>query len=61
MLESTKDRTFRTTLGLAACLSVITVSPISAVAADTDRPNVIVIMVDDLGFSDIGCYGSEIA
>ncbi len=60
MLESTKDRTFRTTLGLAACLSVITVSPISAVAADTDRPNVIVIMVDDLGFSDIGCYGSEI-
>ena len=26
-----------------------------------DRPNVILIMVDDMGFSDIGCYGSEIA
>jgi arylsulfatase A-like enzyme len=25
-----------------------------------DRPNIIVIMVDDMGFSDIGSYGSEI-
>ena len=24
------------------------------------RPNVIVILVDDMGFSDIGCYGGEI-
>ncbi|MDN3310212.1 arylsulfatase [Microbacterium oryzae] len=24
------------------------------------RPNVIVILVDDMGFSDVGCYGSEI-
>lgn len=24
------------------------------------KPNVVVIMVDDLGFSDIGCYGGEI-
>lgn len=26
-----------------------------------ERPNVIVILTDDMGFSDIGCYGSEIA
>jgi arylsulfatase A-like enzyme len=26
-----------------------------------EHPNVIVILADDLGFSDIGCYGSEIA
>ncbi len=25
-----------------------------------DRPNIILIMVDDMGWSDIGCYGSEI-
>ena len=25
-----------------------------------DAPNVIVMMADDLGFSDLGCYGSEI-
>ncbi len=25
-----------------------------------DRPNILLIMADDLGFSDIGCYGSEI-
>jgi arylsulfatase A-like enzyme len=29
-------------------------------AASAQRPNVIVIMVDDLAFSDLGCYGSEI-
>ncbi len=29
-------------------------------AAAPARPNIIVILVDDMGFSDIGCYGSEI-
>ena len=29
-------------------------------AASPAQPNVIVILVDDMGFSDLGCYGSEI-
>lgn len=29
-------------------------------AADADAPNIVLVMADDMGFSDIGCYGSEI-
>src|SRR5690349_17800015 len=25
------------------------------------RPNILIILADDMGFSDIGCYGGEIA
>jgi arylsulfatase len=28
--------------------------------AAQQRPNILVILVDDMGFSDLGCYGSEI-
>lgn len=31
-----------------------------ALAANADRPNILLMMVDDLGFADFGCYGSEI-
>ena len=50
-----------------ACLIASLLSAIPAlwtcesVAAAADaRPNIAVILVDDMGFSDIGCYGSEI-
>lgn len=38
-------------------LLVLTALPFSNFAA---RPNIILIMVDDMGWSDIGCYGGEI-
>ena len=30
------------------------------IATSADKPNIILIMSDDMGISDIGCYGSEI-
>ncbi|MDG2208078.1 MAG: arylsulfatase [Pirellulales bacterium] len=29
-------------------------------AADADPPNIVIVLADDMGFSDIGCYGGEI-
>ena len=29
-------------------------------AEQTSRPNIVIILADDMGYSDIGCFGSEI-
>lgn len=45
-------------LGTALLLALAASLP--APGATPTRPNIIVILVDDMGFSDIGCFGSEI-
>ncbi len=39
-----------------ACVLLAT----SAVGATSEKPNIVMIVADDMGFSDIGCYGGEI-
>src|SRR5665213_1540264 len=44
----------------APAFAVVLCWAFAACASAAPRPNIIVIMSDDMGFSDIGCYGGEI-
>ncbi len=46
---------------IAATLDVFSATPQPTGGAQEQPPNVILILCDDMGWSDIGCYGSEIA
>lgn len=44
-------------LVLGLCLAMSLPSPMFAAE---QRPNILLVMVDDMGYSDIGCYGGEV-
>ena len=41
-------------------VSIVAITGWVSAAEPVKKPNIVVILVDDMGFSDIGCFGSEI-
>ena len=48
-----------TCIGLLALFFLATAAPGRSYAAETRAPNVIFFLVDDLGWTDVGCFGSQ--
>ncbi len=52
-----KHHTIRVVVNLVVVLQLTSM----ALAAEQEQPNIVLVMADDMGYSDIGCYGSEIS
>ena len=49
----------KTIIHLSVCI-IMSAAAVSLAAVEQKKPNILLIMVDDMGWSDLGCYGGEI-
>jgi arylsulfatase len=56
MAATSRTRGFLTGLAVLASVAAFAIK-----APKPSRPNIVIILADDMGFSDLGCYGGEIA
>jgi len=60
VLQTMKSMTKKIGLLPLILLGIFGLSCSPLVGAET-KPNILIVLVDDMGFSDLGCYGSEIS
>jgi len=61
-MRRSSERTITSMLSRPALLAAgaLLLAPLGMEAAPAEGPNIVLIMADDMGYSDIGCYGGEI-